>query len=487
MLEVSQNPLFLGIDLGTSSVKVLLLALEWPPRVIARAKASYPTRRPSPNWAEQRPKDWWRALRKSLAQVLSSADAKNLQGIGLSGQMHGLVVVDKEHQPLRDAIIWADGRAAPLLMEIRERVPPSLWPRVGGPPSSGFAATSLVWLQRNEPELLKRAKCMLLPKDWLRLQLTGRLLSEPSDASASFLYDVVQGGWSKEVMDLLEIDPELLPPLLPSVDVVGAVDRKVAQRLGLPEGIPVVAGSADQAAAALGNGVFSKSKEAEAQLMLGTGGQILYALDRPLPDTTLRTHLFCHALQGHWYRLGATLNVGSALAWLTKALGLRYDSLLDMASRAPAGAAGVVFKPYLLGERTPYMNPWLHGGWYRLRAHHHNGHLARAGLEGIAYSLREALDATNIPPGIPLKVSGGGVRSTLFVQILADILGRSLHIAADPDASAWGAALAAGLGVGAMKPDELDKYVIPVERKVNPGDHRDLYEAFYNEVWRSYA
>ncbi|WP_413217793.1 xylulokinase (plasmid) [Thermus oshimai] len=450
-----EPPVFLGVDLGTSSVKVLALTLEPVPRVAGRGRATYAIQSPQPGWAEQDPKAWWRALRRALHQALSGGISQRVAAIGLSGQMHGVVLVDQAGALLYPAVIWADGRGASLLSAFRRKVPPPLWPRLGSPPAPGLAALTLLWFRRHRPELLRKAAWALTPKDWLRLALTGEAGTEPSDASATLLFSVPERVWDLEVIDRLGLEPTLLPPLQRSDGLAGSLTSAAARYLGLPPGLPVIAGAADQAAAALGNGIL---REGQAQLMLGSGGQALSVRERPESDPTLKTHLFCHCLPGRWYRLGAVLNVGLAWSWLAQALGTTLEGFSRLARKAQAGAQGVVFYPYLLGERTPYMNPNLNAGWRSLRAYHTRAHLARAGLEGIAFSLREAVEALDLTEGTPLRLAGGGIRDSFWLQILADVLGRPLFPGLDPDASAWGAALLAALGVGCVEVWALAMY-----------------------------
>lgn len=475
------SPLVLGIDLGTSSLKVVALALTSGPQVVGRGRAAYPILAPQAGWAEQDPRAWWRALRRALAQALAGMDPAGVAALGLSGQMHGMVLVDSRGQPVYPAAIWADRRGANLLRAFRQRVPPEVWPCLGSAPAPGFAALTLFWFRRHRPTLFQRAAWLLSPKDWLRLALTGRAATEPSDASATLLFDVFRGSWAAEVLQGIGVDENLLPPLLPSQAIAGELFPRAARSLGLPSGIPVVAGAADQAAAALGNGVL---REGQAQLMLGSGGQVLRVLEAPTPDPGFRTHLFRHALEGRWYRLGAVLNVGLAWAWLARALGVGPDGLFRLAQAVPPGAEGAVFKPYLLGERTPYMDPSLAGGWYRLRPHHTRAHLARAGLEGIAFGLREAVEALGLPKDVPLRVSGGGVRNRFWLALLANVLGRSLVPMEDPDASAWGAALLAALGSGLIEESRLSHYGISPAPALEPGEEAGFYEVFYQETWR---
>lgn len=475
------SPFFLGIDLGTSSLKVVVLALDPGPQVIGRGKATYPILSPKPGWAEQDPKAWWRALRKALAQALAGLNPARVAALGLSGQMHGVVLADHRGKPLYPAVIWADGRGAGLLRTFRRRVPPGLWPRLGSAPAAGFAALTLLWFSRHRPDLLRRTAWVLLPKDWLRLALTGAAATEPSDASATLLWDVLNGTWAENVLRAVGLEQAFLPPLKASSALVGALTPGAAQYLGLPSGVPVVTGAADQAAAALGNGVIH---EGQVQLMLGSGGQALKVLERPVPDPTLRTHLFCHALEGRWYRLGAVLNVGLAWSWLAQVLGVSKEGLSRLAQEAPPGAEGVVFRPYLLGERTPYMDPRLRASWSFLRAAHTRAHLARAGLEGIAFSLREAVEALSLPQGMPLRLAGGGIQDPVWLRILADVLDRPLFPASDPDASAWGAALLAALGVGKAEVKALEALAIPLGSPIYPGTQAEFYASFYREVWK---
>jgi len=473
-------PFFLGIDLGTSSLKVLALTLDPKPTVVGRGRVTYPTRRPQPGWAEQDPQSWLRALRQALREALKGLDPKGALALGLSGQMHGIVFAARDHKPLYPAVIWSDARSVPLLPEVVARVPQHLWTRLGGPPAAGFAGPTLFWFARYRPDLIQESQWVLQPKDWLRLWLTSEPGAEPSDASATFLYDVLEGAWHIPTAQALEVPLQMLPPLWPSSAKVGELIRTSATGSQLTPSLPVIAGAADQAAAAVGNGLLY---EGRAQLLLGSGGQILLVQEEPRPDYTYRTHLFRHALPGRWYRLAAVLNVGTALSWLRNVLHLPLGRLFALAQTSPPGAQGLHFKPYLLGERTPHMDPSLTGSWEGLRPHHTRADLVRAALEGIAYSLREALEALEPVPSGPLRVAGG-LNHPFFLTLLAEVLGRPLEPALESEASAWGAALLAALGVGAIREEDLDQVRIPGGPMVEPGKEALRYsERFLS--WRS--
>ncbi|GAO76189.1 xylulose kinase [Meiothermus taiwanensis] len=434
--------MLLGLDLGTGSLKALLL--DFNGQVRGEASRPYPVAAPHPGWAESDPEDWWRAAAEATQAAVGPL-ASQVVAVGLSGQMHGVVLSDPAGQPLRPAILWADGRAVRELSALKA-LPESLRHRLANPLVVGMAAPSLLWLERHEPRPYAEARWALQPKDWLRLRLTGQAASEPSDASGTLLYDLLADTWAWEALERLGLRTELLPPLLPSGAVAGHLTRAAARWLGLPEGLPVATGAADTAAALLGSGLAV----GQVQLTVGSGAQIAVLLDTLQIDPTLRTHRYRAARPQQWYALAAMQNAGLALEWVRNMLHLSWEEAYREAQQAPAGCEGLCFLPYLTGERTPHLNPQARGVWAGLRLNHQRGHLMRAALEGVAYSLREGLEALGaaIPPQAPLRLSGGGSQEPFWQQMLSDVLGRPLVSTPTPSASARGAALLAGMAVG---------------------------------------
>ncbi|MCS7069454.1 MAG: xylulokinase [Meiothermus sp.] len=434
--------MFLGIDLGTGSCKALLLNHDGA--IVAEASQAYPVKAPRPGWAESDPLDWWQAVGKAVRAAVGK-QAPAVRAIGLSGQMHGVVLADAEGNPLYPAILWADGRSGAELTALHQ-LSEAQQQRLANPLVVGMAAPSLLWLKQHRPALYQAARWALQPKDWLRLRLTGEVGSEPSDASGTLLYDLLADRWAWDILEALELRPGLLPPLGPSAQVAGTLKPEAARHLGLPAGIPVAAGAADTAAALLGSGL----PVGEAQLTVGTGAQITVLLTKPKIDPTLRTHLYRAALPGQWYAMAAMQNAGLALEWVRAVLGLSWAQAYREAEAVSPGSEGLTFLPYLTGERTPHLDPLARGVWAGLGRHHRRGHLMRAALEGVAFGLRAGLEALGeaIPPHSPLRLAGGGTAHPFWRQLLADVLKRPLQGVPVRSASALGAALLGALSQG---------------------------------------
>jgi xylulokinase len=435
--------MLLGIDLGTGSVKALLLNADG--NVLAEASHPYAVQSPKPGWAEIDPEAWWSAVAIVVRQVVQNS-SHPIEAIGLSGQMHGVVLTDNAGQPLRPAILWADMRASDVL-DVYERLPVNLRLRLANPITAGMAGPMLVWLRRSEPDTYAAARWVLQPKDWLRLRLTGDIAADPSDASGTLLYDVRSDQWAVEVIEALHLRTDWLPPLISSSHIAGHLTAQAADRLGLAAGLPVVTGAADTAAAMLGSGLLALGS---VQLTIGSGAQLITPLAQPLADDSLRTHLFRAALPGQWYRLAAIQNAGLALEWVRGILGLSWTEIYQAANFVPLGCEGLTFLPYLTGERTPHLDPHARGTWVGLGLHHTRSHLMWAALEGVAFAIKQGLEA--IAPAnrdIPnLRLAGGGTLEPAWRQLLATVLQVPLYNIAVSAASARGAALLAGLGIG---------------------------------------
>ncbi len=471
----------LGIDLGTSSLKAVLLREDG--RVVAAATESYPIDVPRPGWAEQNPDAWWAALCAAVPAVLRAASehpslpesksadtqqpaagdegreasspvrAADVAAVAVGGQMHGAVLLDERGAPLRPAIIWPDQRAgdeaATATQELAAR---GLIVRLGGGVSPGFMLASLLWLRRHEPALWARVAAALLPKDYLRYRLTGELSGEPSDGTGIPLIDLWTGTWSTEALDVLDLPARLFPPLGPSTAIAGAVTPAAAAATGLCAGTPVYRGGSDQAMSALGSGLLEPGT---LLLSLSTGGQIVTPLDRPLsaPERGLRT--LCHALPGRYLALTATLGAGLSLRWLrdtvfTDRAPGADGRIMALAAAAPPGAGGLLFLPYLAGERAPLLDPRASGAFVGLRLDHGRPHLARAVLEGIALGVRHALDPLHAAGVHPPRVllAGGLTRDPLMRQIVADALDQEVRGVETGEQAALGAALIAAVGAG---------------------------------------
>lgn len=431
---------YLGIDLGTSSVKVVLLDVDG--RLIAHSSAPYEISTRTRGWAEIDPELWWEAV---ATAVRSTAPAGTVSAIGLSGQMHGLVLCDRLGAPTYPAVLWPDTRSAELLARYRA-LPEGMRQRLGNPPATGMLGPSLLWLQAHEPEAYHDADHALSPKDWLRLRLSGEVASEPTDASATLLYDIPADDWHRDLATALGLADHLLPPLVATTAIAGSLTEEAATALGLETGTPIAAGAADAAASLVGTGL---TRPGDVQIVVGTGMQVLAPRENAGSDATGRTHLF-RACGPGCYALAAMQNAGVALEWVRTLIGSTWDQMYAQAFAAPPGCDGVVFLPYLTGERTPHLDPAATGGWLGLRAHHTSSHLARAAFEGVAFALADGVQAladTGIPAEQP-TLAGGGSMDARWRQLIADVLRRPVRRCDGALASARGAALIAAVAVG---------------------------------------
>jgi xylulokinase len=423
-----------GLDVGTTGVKALALAPDG--RVLARAEREYPLSTPRPGWAEQDPEDWWRASESALAEV----GAERAAGIGLTGQMHGLVALDQAERVVRPAILWNDQRTGAECAEIEARIGlERLIALTGNRALPGFTAPKLLWLRRHEPDAYARIRHVLLPKDYVRLRLTGERAIDVSDASGTLLFDVAGRRWSEELLRALEVPPEWLPNVLESPALSGRTSG----------GVPVAAGAGDQAAGALGVGA---DRPGPLSVVLGTSGVVFSTLPAYLPDAQARLHVFCHAVPGRWHAMGVMLSAAGSLRWFRAAVAraASYDELVGEAASADPGSGGIVFLPYLSGERTPHADPNARGAFVGLALEHGRGELVRAVLEGVAYGLRDSLELLGelgVRPELG-RASGGGARSRLWLEIVASVLGLPLEVTAVEEGAAYGAALLGGVTAG---------------------------------------
>ncbi len=436
--------MLLGIDLGTGSVKALLLATDGS--VIGEASSSYPVHAPHPGWAESESMDWWLAVGEAVRNAVGN-NAGQVQAIALSGQMHGVVLADDSGQPLRPAILWADTRSSATL-SYYHALDAAILQRLGNPITAGMAGASLLWLREYEPTIYTEARWALQPKDWLRLRLTGQVATEPSDASGTLLYDVVSDNWATDAIEALNLRWDWLPKIIDSSAIAGYLTPAAAEHLGLRIGLPAIAGAADTAAAALGNALIEPGL---IQLTIGTGAQIITPRNQPIIDPHGCTHLYRAALPHQWYTLAAMQNAGLALEWVRGILGWSWQQVYTQAFSIPPGCEGLTFLPYLTGERTPHLDPYIRGAWVGLGLHHTQAHMMRAALEGVAFALRqgfEALEATDVK-ATQLRLAGGGTVEKSWQQLLTDVLRIPLYATNITAASARGAALLAGIGIGA--------------------------------------
>jgi xylulokinase len=467
----------LGIDLGTSSVKALVVRLDGT--VVGQAAGDYAVSNPRAGWSESDPTRWWDATARAVRQAVSATGAQPA-AVGLSGQMHGVVATTEEGHPVRPAILWSDARATAELEPYR-RLSRTDRTRLGNPLSPGMAGPILAWLARWEPQAYAAARWALQPKDWLRAQLTGQFATEPSDASATLLYDLTTDDWHAEVLDALGLDAAMLPPILAhSAQRAGVLTAAAAEMLGLRAGIPVAAGAADTAAAALGSGLVTPGT---VQLTIGTGAQLVRPvteLPQPLPDSPV-THLYRAATDTGWYAMGAVLNGGLTLGWVRHVLGATWHDLYASAAMPP-NPDDPVFLPHLHGERTPYLDTGLRGAWTGLNPRHGRAHLLRAALEGVAFAVRDAFDHL-VQPGdgvIHLRIAGGGTTDPAWRQMLADILGYPVAPVDVSAASGLGAAL---LGARAACLSEPNTRARVVAVSTTDPNHKnlDLYRHRYHD------
>jgi xylulokinase len=465
-----------GIDVGTSATKGLAITPDGD--VVATEEVSYPLSTPRPGWSEQDPEDWWRATEEVLAALTKTAG--DPAGVGLSGQMHGLVALDERDNVIRPAILWNDQRTQAECDEIENTIGlERLIELTGNRALTGFTAPKILWLRNHEPENYKRIKRVALPKDYVRLRLTGEHATDVSDASGTLLLDVANRTWSDEVLDALKIDRGWLPTVLESPTPSGVTRAATT----------VAAGGGDQAAGAVGVGVDRKGPVSVA---LGTSGVVFAALDEYAADPQARVHAFCHAVPNAWHAMGVMLSAAGSLTWLRDATDpdAPFDALLDEAAAWPAGTEDLLFLPYLAGERTPYADPDARGAFVGLSIRHDRGALTRAVLEGVAFALKDSLDLTRELGGAPQlgRISGGGARSRLWAQIIASVLELPLEPVAVDEGAAFGAAILGGVAANVwpdvhiavqqtVKPRGL---IEPVPAWIEPyRERRERFRALY--------
>ncbi|HRN17867.1 MAG TPA: xylulokinase [Trueperaceae bacterium] len=438
----------IGLDIGTSGAKAT--AVNGRGEVLAEHGSGYPLLVPRPGWTEQSADAWWAAAAAVLTEV-ARRSPRPPEAIALTGQMHGLVPLDADGAVVRNPILWNDQRTDDAVAEIELAVPRSaLVERGGNPAITGFQLAKLVWLRRHEPAAFARTRTVLFPKDYLTFRLTGERKAEPTDASGSNAFDLRSGRWDEEVLSALGLDAGLYPPLIASDTVVGRVSGAAARATGVPAGTPVVAGAGDNAAAATGLGI-SRHDLGRGSVSLGTSGVLQAPLERPTPAPGGRAHLFAHA-DGGFLLMGVTLSAAGSLRWVQETLFPTLDaaSLAELAATSPTGAGGVTFHPYLAGERSPYLDPDLRGAWRGLSLATSSADLVRAVLEGVAFSLAHAFEIMRPLSDLKeLVATGGGSRSRLWVQLLADALHLPVTRLAEENGAAYGAALLGWRGLGA--------------------------------------
>jgi xylulokinase len=442
---------WLGIDIGTGGSRALLVddrgALKWSFTAVHED-----IHMAQPLWAEQRPENWWEAAQQAVRGVMNLAGVtgQNVKGIGLSGQMHGLTLLDKDDQVVRPALIWCDQRSQVQVDYVHSKVGrDKVIEYTANPVVTGFTLPKLLWIRDNEPHHFERVRKVLLPKDYVRFKLTGAYATEVSDASGTSLFDVVNRTWSYEMCDALGLDRDILAECRESIEVSGKVTVSAADTLGLLPGTPVVGGGGDQAAGAVGNGIVQPGV---VSCTLGTSGVVFAHMDEPLYDPQGRVHTFCHAVPGKWHGMGVTQGAGLSLQWVRNQLlpGADYGLLMKEAATADLGSQGLYWLPYLMGERTPHLDATARAAWVGLTAKHKRADLIRSVIEGVCYSQKDGLDIIE-SIGVKLdtvRLSGGGARSVFWRQLMADVLNKRIATLESQEGSAYGAALLALVGTG---------------------------------------
>jgi xylulokinase len=443
----------IGLDSSTTATKALLMRADG--QVVAVASSEYGYDTPRPLWSEQHPDLWWQATIDSLRRVLGQAgvDPSGVKGVGLTGQMHGLVLLDGAGEVLRPAILWNDQRTGAECDQIRERLGKARLIQITGNDAlTGFTAPKILWVRNHEPDLFARVRQILLPKDYIRFKLSGEYATDKAGGAGTLLFDVRKRDWSHTVLEALEIDPDWLPPTFEGSAVAGQVTAEAAEVTGLRAGTPIVAGGGDQAAAAVGTGTVV---EGVVSLSLGTSGVVFASTDQAIIEPEGRLHAFCHAVPGKWHLMGVMLSAAGSLRWYrdTLAPGVDYESLLEPTILVPAGSDGLYFLPYLTGERTPHPDPLARGAFVGLTVRHTRAHLTRAVLEGVAYGLRDSFELmkeAGLAAIDQVRITGGGAKSPVWRQILADVLDTELVTVNTMEGAAYGAAVLAATGTGAF-------------------------------------
>jgi xylulokinase len=493
--------IYLGIDIGTSGTKSLLCRVTG--EVLATATAPHESHHDQEGWSEQEPEEWWRATLRSVRGVLKKANvpASEIKGIGLSGQMHGSVFLDKKNKVLRRAILWNDQRTQEQCDEIEAAVGgrAELIKLVSNPAFTGFTAPKILWVRKHQPEIYEQTRKILLPKDYIRYRLTGEHATEVSDASGTLLLDVTQRQWCKPLLNTLGIDINLLPRCYESEEVSGKVSARVAKQLGILEGTPVVGGGGDQAAGAVGNGIV---RPGIMSATMGTSGVVFAYSEKPETQPEGKVHTMCHAVRGAWHTMGVVLSAGGSLQWFrdklcpgeVKEARRRkidpYELIVELAAKAPLGSDGLFFLPYLTGERHPYPDSKARGGWIGLTVRHGREHLARSVIEGATFAMRDCLTVMREMGVVAeeIRLSGGGARSPFWRQLQADTYGQKVTLVNATEGPAYGVALLAMVGTGAYATVPQACEAIKVTETLHPVDtQKTVYDRAYGVYHRLYS
>ena len=488
--------ILLGIDLGTSGVKVL--AINEKGEALASTNVSYPLLQPRAGWSEQDPEEWWKGTVEAIKNILKNPAVKSdaVVALSLSGQMHGSVFLDSNNQVIRNPILWNDTRTFGECQVITDTIgEENLLDFVGNPALEGFTLPKVLWLRKNEPDNYKKLKTLMLPKDYVVYRLTGRICTEYSDAAGTLLLDVKNRSWSRDVCNKLDIDSSILPELLDSTSVVGPLTNSASEETGLPADVLVIAGGADNACSAVGNGII---EEGVVLASIGTSGVVLAYTNDMHHDPKGRIHSFNHAVPNHWYLMGVMLSAGMSMSWLKNELVNRdYDYINEQAAQIAPGSEGVMFLPYLFGERTPHRDSKARGVYFGISGIHKQKHLIRAVFEGVAFGLKDSLELIKelgIKPS-QIRVTGGGAKSILWRQILADVFTAEVRTMQADEGPAFGAALIAGVGAGVYaNTEEAVKNTVALGKSFEPNKENcrryeeiyPLFKSLYNSLKEDY-
>ncbi len=477
-------PYLIGIDIGTSGTKTCLFTADGT--LVASATGEYPLSQPRNGWAEQDPADWWKATVETLRTVTTGIDAAEIAGIGFSGQMHGLVMLDETGDVIRPSIIWCDQRTAAECEEIETVVGhEKLLAITANPALTGFTASKILWVRNHEPENYAKCRHILLPKDYIRYKLTGVFATDVSDAGGMQLLDIGGRCWSDEILSLLQIDKNLLAKVYESPEITGYITEDIAKLTGLAVGTPVAAGAGDNAAAAVGTGIVT---EGDAFVTVGTSGVLFAHTDQMVMDPGGRVHTFCCAVPGKWHVMGVTQAAGLSLKWFANQCcgditgEDRYTVMTAEAAKSPIGSNRLLYLPYLMGERTPHLDADARGMFFGLSGSHTRGDMIRAVLEGVSYSLRDCLEVLREMGVQPKNITacGGGAKSPLWRGMMANLFGTPVRTALSSEGAALGAAILAGVGTGVYPSvEEACGKLIQIRDTVVPDEGETLYEPYY--------
>ncbi|MCK4401108.1 xylulokinase [bacterium] len=475
----------IGIDIGTTGTKTLLCSSKG--EIISSSLKEYSISHPKPGWAEQDPADWWMATIESIRFVLNEANInrEDVKAVGLTGQMHGAVFLDSNNNVLRSAILWCDQRTSSECDDINRIIgEENLIALTSNPALTGFTAPKILWARKNEPQIYEKTRKILLPKDYIRFRLTGEFASDVSDASGTLLFDVKNRKWSDEVLEKLNIDRNLLPEVYESAKITGTLTKEASKLLGLSTETVVVAGAGDQAAGAVGNGIVEQGIISST---IGTSGVVFAYTDQVKTDPSGRVHTFCHAVPGKWHVMGVMLAAGGSFKWLKETLGIdSYQIMTEQALKAPVGSEGLIFLPYLTGERTPHANPDAKAVFFGISPRHTKAHIIRSVMEGVSFGLRDSLEIIK-GLGIPvseIRASGGGAKSKLWKHIQSDVNKEPIYTINVDEGPAFGAALLAMVGaeIYSSVPEACSQTVKTID-KIEPVSENIK---IYNELYKLY-